>query len=141
MLPQMNSITIAAATGRANEQFFGLGISRFTHSFPPLGDAFDRELCSVGSHPDVDPSHIFSNIINSIWHRLWHLWVREIMAQYLDRLGLFFPFMARVFILANEFLLFSVDRYDRKTLAQESFCPSVNILKLVISIGMIPLSF
>jgi hypothetical protein len=57
----------------------------------------------------------------------------------LNRPGLLYrtPLLAAIVVIANEFLLFRVDRNDWDTLPQASFDREVDVAKLRIAIGVI----
>ena len=89
----------------------------------------------VGSH--VDKTGVASNIVNAIGIGAGNLWTGKIVT--LNRPGLFCltPLLAAIVVVANEFLLFRVDRNDRDALPQASLDRDVDVAKLRVAIGVI----
>ncbi len=64
--PQTYAVAIAPAAVRGNQQSAGLRIGLIPHLVPPAADALYRELGRVVVDPDIDPTGIGCQIIDTV---------------------------------------------------------------------------
>ena len=136
-LPQPQSPPVTATAVGSNQDRFCVRINASALSAPPAPNGGHRKGTGVmvGSH--VDKTGVASNVINAIGIGAGNLRTGKIVT--LNRPGLLCrtPLLAGIVVVANEFLLFRVDRNDRDTLPQASFDRDVDVAKLRVAIGVI----
>ena len=71
-----------------------------THFFPPLINAFNSKFGCICCYANINPTKVFTNIVDSIRHCFWDLGVRKIMAQDSSWFTLLFPLVTIIFIFS-----------------------------------------
>ena len=140
-LPQVAAIAVAATAVGADQKTARFRVAGLAHVPPPLSDALHGELGGVAAHSEVDPAFVLADIVNPIGHRLGNFRVREIVRQYFDRIALWTPLPARIFIVPDQLLLLCVHRDHWPAATQRRDRLIVDIAKLGIPVWMIHLAF
>src|SRR6266850_1876046 len=89
----------------------------------------------IRSH--ADPASIVVDVINAVRHRAFQLGINEVM--YIDLFGCAFgsPFAARILEIADQLLLFRIDRDDRLAVRQKTASLFVDVFELTIPVHML----
>ena len=80
---------------------------------PPAADALDGEGRCIGIDADIDPAMVGGDVVDAIGRDLAKFRDLEIMHPNRFRLTLGTQLTAGVLEVANQFLLFRIDRYRR----------------------------
>src|SRR5665213_2995117 len=136
-LPQSDAVAVGPAAVGGDLQAGGVRVAHLAEVLPPPADRVDRELRSVVIDPDVHPALIRGDVIDAIRARFTELLVLEVV--HADQLGLALgaPFPPGVLEIADQLLLFAVDRDDRLTVLQRLAAGRVDPPELQITIGML----
>ena len=90
----------------------------------------------IDSH--APPSGIRRDVVHAVWNRLAEVRVREVLHVHLVRFALDLPFPTAVAVPADQFLLLSVHRNHRLSLALERLHASAQVPELRVPVGMLP---
>src|SRR2546425_9191730 len=135
-LPQAAPAAVGATAISRDEEPFSLGIDLAAHVSPPAPDRLHSTLSRVMIHPHTDPARVCGFVIDAVRNNLAQRLTREVMDPDLLRLALRRPLAPTIAELADQFLLFGVDRYDRLALLLEGLGTTVHVLELRIPIGV-----
>src|SRR6266850_5617481 len=102
------------------------------HVAPPAPDRRHSKRSRVMIHPHTDPARVCGFVIDAVRNNLAQRLTREVMDPDLLRLALRRPLVPTIAELADQFLLFGVDRYDRLALLLEGLGTTVKGLELRI---------
>ena len=112
-LPQSNAISVASPAIGANQQVSRPGIDLFAHAKPPASNTGRGEGGRIVIGPDVDPTHVLADIINTIWNNFGRFWGSKVMNLHLFRLSFRLPFLPAILEISNKLFLLRINRNDR----------------------------
>src|SRR5438874_3995424 len=130
-LPQAAPAAVGATTIRRDEEPFGLGIDLAAHVSPPAPDRLDSKLSRVMIHPHADPARVGGFVIDAVRNDLAQCLAGVVLDPDLLRLALRRPLAPTIAELADQFLLFGIDRYDRLALLLEGLGTTVHVLEFI----------
>jgi hypothetical protein len=135
-LPQTDAAAIGAAAVGGDHQPVRRGVSRAPHRFAPALDAVDGELRRVVIDADADIAGVGGDVVDAVRNRLAQFLVDEVM--HVDLVGTAFGAIVGtgVFVFADIFLLFGVDRDHRLAGGLKRGGPPVDVLELRVPVGM-----
>jgi hypothetical protein len=136
--PQADAISVASTAIGTNQQVRGAGVYLPAHSKPPASNTCNREARRIMVRTDVDPPHILADIIHPIRNHLGRFGRSKIMDLHSFGLSFRLPFLPTIFEIPHKLFLLGVHRNDRLMTSQKSLHPTIDILKLAVSIRMSP---
>ena len=136
-LPQSVAPPVAPARVGRDQQLLRLRVDRPSHPVPPPPDRLHRELRRVMTDPHVDPPFVGRLIVDPVRRHLALLLVREVLRLDAPRPTVRLPFLARILVIADHFLLLGVHRDHRLAPPLERADPAVDVLELGIAIGVV----
>ena len=104
---------------------------------PPSPDRCHCEGASIVIGTDIDEACVASEIVDAIRIRTRHIWAREVMALNGPWILRRTPLLPSVVVVADQFLLFGIDRNDRQALHQVLLDRSTDVAKLRVAIWMV----
>ena len=91
---------VAAFAVCADQKATSARITGPTHVPPPLANALDRQFGGVGNHSRVDRPDALADVVNAVWHSLWDFRIGEIAREHFDRIPLWTPLLAGIFVVS-----------------------------------------
>ena len=135
--PQAQARPVAAARVRRDEHGVGLRVQVAAFRTPSAADGGHRKRAGVMVRPHVDEALVAPHVVDAVGIRARHLGTREIVALHAEGLLRRTPLLAGVRVVADQFLLFGVDRKDREPGRQGPLDAGVDMAKLGIPVGMV----
>src|ERR1700712_3415552 len=103
---------------------------------PPPPDALDRKSSCIVIDANIYPTRIGGNVIDAIGCNLTQFRYFEVMNADWLRVALRTQFAAAIFEIADQLLLFTINRDDGLRRPLELFYPCIDVFELLIAIGM-----
>jgi hypothetical protein len=135
-LPQPTATAIASASISGNHQFCSPLKALRSHLLPPSPHGGRGELCCMVINSHTDPPLVTGQIVNTIRNCFAQFLVWKVMNADFHWLALRFPLLTRILEFSHQFLLFCVYRDHRLSALLKTNHPSVDVLKLSVSILM-----
>src|ERR1700678_2367868 len=134
-LPESIAISIAAAAIGTNQDLFCLGIECVSHLSPPTTNAFHRKTSRVVRATHRHPPQVMFQIVDATRDRLGDIGIGKIMHINFYRFACRLPFLPRISVVSDQFLLFGIDRDDRPASTEKGLPSTLNVAKLGVTIG------
>jgi len=119
--PQANTKAIAAPTIGGDEQAGCVRIPALTQGEPPASNAFDREGRGIVIGAEIDQAGVGRNVIDAIGSDLAECGNLEVMNAYGLRIAFGPQLTTTILEIADQFLLFGIDRDGRLVAITELF--------------------
>lgn len=136
-LPQPKPVSIASAGVGADQQPGSVPVVFPTHAVPPTTNAFHREARRVMITPHVDPTLISAHVIDPIGNRFALVRIWKVMGLDWFWLARGLPFAPLITVAADQLFFLGIHGNYRQFPLQEPLCPSVDVLKLSVTIRML----
>ncbi len=136
--PQTVAPAVTTASVCHDQYFFGTGIQSFPQFLPPALNTSDGKLCRIIIGPHINPSQIMGNIVSSVGRYFSKLFIYKIIRFYFQRMICFMPLASRICKIPYQLLFLCIYRDCGAAPTLEFFHCCCNILKLQISIWILP---
>jgi hypothetical protein len=114
-----------------------VGIAGSADLVPPAANAVDGEGCGVMVDAEIDPAGIGGEVVDAIGDGTAEFLDQEVVHPDLLGIACRAIFATSVLEIANQFLLFRIDRDDRLAVRQKTASLFVDVFKLSIPIHML----